>query len=75
MADTQITEKDILTDCWGANWKVLGIEDDVVYLECVSNWISPELVGESDICLLSDINQASSNGYGSKKHTDFKPRR
>lgn len=50
-----ITQKDILTDWAGVVWKVLGVEDDVVYLECVENWISPELVGETEICLLSDI--------------------
>jgi len=51
-----LKRKDILTDEWGAEWKVLGIENDVVYLECVDNCISPDLVGETDVCLMSDIN-------------------
>ncbi len=52
-----IEEKDILVDNWGAEWKVLGIEEGVVYLQCVSNWINPCLVGETDICFLSDIKE------------------
>jgi hypothetical protein len=50
-----ICEKDIVTDFFGAKWKILSIENDVVYLECISSWIVPELVGDTDICLLTDI--------------------
>lgn len=52
-----IRSKDILTDSWGATWKVLGVEDDVVYLECIADSFCPETVGEDDIAFLSDIEE------------------
>lgn len=55
MGFSMIKEKDTLTDCWGDSWKVLGVEDDAVYIECVASLLTPEVIGEGDVILLTDI--------------------
>lgn len=49
---------EMLIDFWGNKWKILGIEEDVVYMECVYSLLNDkEMIGETDVVLMSDVEE------------------
>lgn len=47
-----------LINFWGNGWKILGIEGDVVYMECIYSLLNDkEMIGETDVVLISDVEE------------------
>ena len=52
-----LKRNDTLNEYSGRMWKILDIEDDVIFIELITIpfWDNPESIGECDIILMNDI--------------------